>query len=82
MKPLAMAEFWWGASPKSEVRKHQNFYPACRGKCQPILEHMLQGIPMDENPLLSNPAAGKRIDIVYEDDVMLVINNYFKGEKI
>ena len=74
MKPLAMAEFWWGASPKSAIRKHQNFYAACQGKCQPILKHMLEGIKMDENPLLTNPAEGKTIDIVYEDNVMLVIN--------
>jgi len=74
MTPLAMAEFWWGQSPKSAVRKHRNFYPACQGKCQPILTHMLAGIEMDENPLLSNPAEGKSIDIVYEDKVMLVIN--------
>lgn len=74
MKPLAMAEFWWGASPKSEIRKHQNFYPACQGKCQPILVHMLEGIDTDKNPLLINPAMGKTIDIVYQDDVMLVIN--------
>lgn len=74
MKPLAMAEFWWGASPKSAIRKHQNFYAACLGKCQPILKHMLEGVKMDENPLLLNPAEGKTIDIVYEDDIMLVIN--------
>ena len=74
MKPLAMAEFWWGASPKSAIRKHLNFYPACQGKCQPILGHMLEGVKMNENPLLTNPAEGKTIDIVYEDDVMLVIN--------
>lgn len=74
MKPLAMAEFWWGASPKSEVRQHLNFYGACQGKCQPILEHMLEGIKMDENPLLNNPAAGKTINIIYQDDIMLVIN--------
>ena len=73
-QPLAMAEFWWGASPKSEIRKHQNFYPACQGKCQPILEHMLEGISMDDNPLLTNPAQGKSIDIIYQDEVMLVIN--------
>jgi len=52
MKPLAMAEFWWGQSPKSEIRKHRNFYPACIGKCKPLLSHMLEGIEMDENPLL------------------------------
>lgn len=74
MKPLAMAEFWWGESPKSEIRQHRNFYPACHGKCQPILEHMLDGIKLDENPLLNNPANGKHIDIVYQDDVLLVIN--------
>ena len=74
LKPLAMAEFWWGESPKSEIKKHQNFYGACQGKCQPILEHMLEGIKMDDNPLLNNSAKEKSIDIVYEDDVMLVIN--------
>lgn len=74
MKPLALAEFWWGASPKSEIRQHGNFYGACLGKCQPILAHMLDGISMDDNPLLTNPGEGKSIDIVYEDDVMAVIN--------
>ena len=74
MQPLAMAEFWWGESPKSEIRKHLNFYPACLGKCQPILEHMLDGMKIDENPLLNNPAIGKKLDIVYQDDVMLVVN--------
>lgn len=74
MKPLAMAEFWWGASPKSEIRQHGNFYGACLGKCQPILAHMLDGIRMDDNPLLTNPAEGKKINIVYEDEVMVVIN--------
>jgi len=74
LKPLAMAEFWWGQSPKSEIRKHQHFYAACLGKCRPILTHMLEGIDVDENPLLTNPAEGKTIKIVYQDDVMVVIN--------
>ncbi len=74
LKPLAMAEFWWGESPKSEIRKHQYFYAACLGKCRPILTHMLEGIDVDENPLLTNPAEGKTIKIVYQDDVMVVIN--------
>lgn len=74
MKPLAMAEFWWGASPKSEIRQHKNFYPACKGKCQPILEHMLEGIEMDENPLLANPCEGKTVDIIYQDEDMAVVN--------
>ncbi len=74
MQPLAMAEFWWGASPKSEIRKHQNFYSACQGKCRPILKHMLNGIKMDDNPLLNNPAQKKTIKIIYQDDAVLVIN--------
>ncbi len=74
MKPLAIAEFWWGASPKSEIRQHLNFYAACQGKCQPILAHMLEGMSMDDNPLLTNPAEGKTINIVYEDEDMVVIN--------
>lgn len=44
MKPLAMSEFWWGQSPKSDIWKHGHFYPCCREKCEPILAHMLSGI--------------------------------------
>lgn len=44
MKPLAIAEFWWGQSPKSEQWKHAHFYPCCKEKCQPILMHMLDGL--------------------------------------
>lgn len=54
-KPLAMAEFWWGAAPRSEIRKHKHFYPACTSKCKPILAHMLEGMPVDENPFLPTP---------------------------
>lgn len=74
MKPISMAEFWWGASPESNSRKHKYFYPACRGKCEPILNHMLEGITLDQNPLLENHAVGKEIDILYEDEYVLVIN--------
>lgn len=74
LKPIAVAEFWWGASPKSEVRKHGQFYPACRGKCEPILGHMLQGLQVDPNPMLVDPGLGKTLEIVYEDEHMLAIN--------
>lgn len=74
MKPLALAEFWWGSAPKSQIRQHQNFYPCCLGKCQPILAHMLKDIPMDDNPLIVNPATEKALQILYQDEVMLVIN--------
>lgn len=74
LKPIAMAEFWWGTPPKSQVRKHGNFYPACRGKCEPILGHMLNGIELDENPMLINHAEGKILEIVFEDEYLAVIN--------
>lgn len=51
MKPIAMAEFWWGLSPKSDFWKHGQYYPACQEKCRPILDHMLAGIETDEEPL-------------------------------
>ena len=72
--PVAMAEFWWGQSPRSEIRKHGHFYPACRGKCEPILGHMLGGLDVDPNPMLENPAAGKALPIIYEDDQLLVVD--------
>ncbi|HLU86872.1 MAG TPA: pseudouridine synthase [Taishania sp.] len=74
LKPIALAEFWWGASPASEIRKHEQFYPACRGKCEPILTHMLQGLDVDKNPMLDNPAEGRDLEIIYEDDAIAVIN--------
>lgn len=74
LTPICMAEFWWGASPKSQIRKHKTFYPACRSKCEPILGHMLEGMNVAPNPILDNPAEGKKFEIVYEDAVIIVVN--------
>lgn len=74
LRPIALAEFWWGASPASEVRKHRQFYPACRGKCEPILAHMLQGMTLDKNPMADAPDENIRIDTVYEDEHIVVIH--------
>lgn len=73
LKPIAMAEFWWGKSPNKEIRKHGYFYPACQGKCKPILTHMLNGIDMDTNPMLQNPAIGKELEIIFEDENLIVV---------
>jgi len=73
-KPLAMAEFWWGAAPKSEIRKHKHYYPACTGKCKPILAHMLEGMLVDENPFLRIPEGSRELEIVYEDESLVVVN--------
>lgn len=72
--PLAMAEFWWGASPKSEIRKHRQFYPACTGKCKPILAHMLEGMAVDDNPLLHIKEDHHPLEIIFEDDSFVVVN--------
>ncbi|NVK52209.1 MAG: RNA pseudouridine synthase [Flavobacteriaceae bacterium] len=74
LTPVAMAEFWWGQSPNKEIRKHKHFYPACQGKCKPILTHMLDGIELDTNPMLQNPAIGKELEIVFEDTDLIVVN--------
>ncbi len=74
LKPIAMAEFWWGKSLKSKVRKHKNYYPACMGKCFPILSHMLKGMLVDENPFHKNIGIDRPLKIIYEDDYMLVVN--------
>ena len=74
LKPICFGEFWWGASPKSEVRKHGHFYPACSGKCRPILKHMLEDVELEENLLLKNLAEDKQIKILYEDDHLWVVN--------
>ena len=72
MRPVAMAEFWWGASPKGEVRLHGLFYPACNGKCKPILEHMLVGLEVESNPL--KEIAPPEPKVVWEDADIVVID--------
>ena len=74
LQPLAMAEFWWGDSPKGEIRRHGHYYPACRHKCEPILNFMLQGLEVEPNPLLTSNTDATQLETVYEDDYLLVVN--------
>lgn len=73
LKPVCMAEFWWGSSPKSEVRHHGEFYPACRGKCKPVLTWMLQGLDVDPDPEKAR-LPRLHVQIVYEDEALAVVN--------
>lgn len=73
LHPVAMAEFWWGASPRGEVRRHGCYYPACRGKCGPILRHMLQGLNVDPNPLERPAAACGEPRVLWEDASLAVV---------
>jgi len=72
--PVVMAEFWWGISPNSAIRKHKNFYPSCQSRCKPILRHMLEGVQMDENLLLKNLSESVALKIVFEDDDLIIVN--------
>ena len=74
LKPVCMAEFWWGESPMGEVRHHGHFYPACRSKCKPILDFMLQGLDVDDNPLEQPMGSGDGLDEVYDDQWLTVVN--------
>ena len=73
LKPVCMAEFWWGESPKSLIRHHGQFYPACSGKCKPVLAWMLQGLDVDPNPEeVGFPHLVP--EVVYEDESIAVLN--------
>lgn len=74
LKPIAMAEFWWGTSPKSEIRKHGYFYPACQRKCKPILGFMLKGLNVEPDPLNDTQNIKPNIEIIYSDNILLVIH--------
>lgn len=74
LQPICMAEFWWGDSPKSEVRKHGQYYPACTGKCEPILGHMLEGIELNDNLLLKQNTNVEELEILFQDEDLVVIN--------
>lgn len=75
LRPLALAEFWWGAPAPTGDRREGVFYAACRGKCLPILTHMLDGLPADPPPLFGSAALDPlEPRVVYEDDVLLIVN--------
>lgn len=72
LTPIAMAEFWQGASPRGEVRHHGTFYPSCNGKCKPILMFMMQGLDVEPNPLTA--IAPPEPTILWEDEWLVAID--------
>ena len=74
LEPIAMAEFWWGDSPKGEIRRHGQYYPSCKHKCEPILGFMLQGLDVEPNPLLITNTDASQLETIYEDEYLLVVN--------
>lgn len=70
-----MAEFWMGDAPDGELRQEGFFYPACRQKCWPILQHMLVGLDVDDNPIPErNKRMAEQMTIVYADEDLVVVN--------
>ena len=74
LQPLAMGEFWWGMSPKDEIRREGHFYPSCKGKCEPILKHMLVGLDVEPNPLEEDVHRQTALEILYEDEWLVVVH--------
>lgn len=86
-KPLQMAMFWWGESPKEEIRHHLQFYPACNGKCKPILHWMLPPSVFESPASAENGIDGQKgtlpkpvemlyeqVETLYEDRELTVIH--------
>jgi tRNA pseudouridine32 synthase/23S rRNA pseudouridine746 synthase len=73
LTPICMAEFWWGMSPDSEIRVHKQYYSACRGKCEPILNHMLSASNVEVNPL-NQQAEITDLAILYEDEWIVAVD--------
>ena len=74
LSPIAMAEFWWGKSPKTEIRHPGYYYPSCRGKCEPILRHMLQGLNVEPAPSERYSLSQNMPEILFEDQWLLVLH--------
>ena len=73
LQPLTMGEFWCGMSPKDEIRHDGYFYPSCKGKCEPILKHMLVGLDVEPNPLAEDLFKDTPLKILYEDEWIMVV---------
>ncbi|MCR5453857.1 MAG: RluA family pseudouridine synthase [Bacteroidales bacterium] len=76
LKPISMAEYWWGDSPAQEIRHHLHHYPACNGKCKPILDFMLQGLCYPPNPLsiVDEETDNQPIEYLYIDEIIVAIH--------
>lgn len=75
LHPVAMAEYWYGKPKGGEVRRHGDYYQACRGKCLPVLSWMLQGLDV-EPPLATEFAAAVTPlpEILFENEWFCVID--------
>ena len=71
-KPLCMAMMWLGESPRSAVRLHGNYYPACQGRCRPILEWMMQGLDVEPCHIDADREE-RQLKVLYSDNDIAVV---------
>jgi tRNA pseudouridine32 synthase / 23S rRNA pseudouridine746 synthase len=67
LKPIAMAEFWWGEN--SGDKRQGEFYGACLERCQPLMGFMLAGLSPHPTDL-----ADSNLTIVYQDEHVIAID--------
>lgn len=72
--PLCMAEFWIGDSPTGELRRDGCFYASCKGKCEPILDFMLQGLDVEEAQTTDVDCNAFEPSILFEDKYFMVVD--------
>lgn len=73
--PLSIAEYWYGKSKNGEIRLHGKHYPACRGKCLPVLGWMMQGLDIHPPFNCEQSVTGIfKPTILFENEWFCVIN--------
>lgn len=73
LTPIAIAELWWGPPPATGGRQHGAFYPACRGKCGPVLGHMLGGLDAEDAPMYERAVDPSAPAVLFEDDWLAIV---------
>ncbi len=76
LRPHALTEFYWGPPPPSGLRLHGVHYPACRGKCGPLLPFMLRGLQVAERAprTAAPPDDTGGLTLLYADPWLVVVD--------
>ncbi len=72
LKPLAMAEFWWGSPSIKGDKVQGEFYQACADRCQPLMGFLLSGLP--QRLTIAEIGNTDRVPILYEDEWLIAVN--------
>lgn len=71
--PICMGEFWYGKNTQFVIHRHGEFYPACKAKCEKILQFMLKGLDVDD-PLYLSKNQDYDYQIIFQDDDLIIVN--------